>query len=128
MDGNRDRSGVDAFVAVSAWLTGFSVAELGATGMAARYHAALVDAVEPGAYRRLIGAVGGDLTAVDDPETLDAARAVTRMWYLGVGQNARGYAESLVWKAFGGHPPGTHAPGFGRWADPPRAASSGGPR
>lgn len=78
----------------------------------------------------------------------DAARAVLKMWYVGAwyGLTAAGeaklreaekadpqgaavneafmvspdaYANGLVWKLSGGHPPGVKPTGLGSWAAPP---------
>jgi hypothetical protein len=123
-----DTMGIDAFVTLSAGLTGFDAAELRGTGMADRYHALVVAETGGSLYRRLVAAVAtsDDPADVADPHLLDLARRVTRLWYLGVWPGARAfaspraYAHGLVWRTFHGAAPGTAAPGFGSWARPPR--------
>ncbi|GAA3076114.1 hypothetical protein FHS39_002629 [Streptomyces olivoverticillatus] len=131
------------FVAISGQLTGFDEFALRATGMVRLYHDTTISQVGRAAVARFIDAMdaaGGDPDALADETARDIARAVTHLWYLGVWpQLARSthrelgretanaafvvspeaYTEGLVWRTFGGHPPGAKAPGFGTWADPP---------
>jgi hypothetical protein len=109
---------MDAFVELSAALTGFTPQELLATGMIERYHATVLAETSECDYARLLAG---------DPEVVVLTRAVIRLWYTGVWSevlSARSYAEGLVWKTFHGAPPGTTAPGFGSWARPPRHVAS----
>ncbi|MCK2244423.1 MULTISPECIES: hypothetical protein [unclassified Crossiella] len=118
---------LDAFVAISVWLTGFTDGELRATGMAERYHATVRQHTDPAHYDRLVADL---LAAHGDPAALgqgsvELARAITHLWYLGAwpGEahtvSARAHAEGLVWKTFHGAPPGTTAPGFASWSRRP---------
>ncbi|MEV7007470.1 hypothetical protein [Streptosporangium sp. NPDC051022] len=138
---------LDTFVELSARLTGFDESELRATEMAPGYHATVTDEIDESQYERLVETLlkfGGDPLAADDQDVLDFARAVTYLWYVGtwprlpeaahaaIGRpgrrnaaftvSARGYAEGLVWKCFHGNAPGTAAPGFASWSDPPEGA------
>ncbi|WP_055524609.1 hypothetical protein [Streptomyces graminilatus] len=121
------------FVAVSASLTGFSVAELEAVGLAEDYAAVVAGRTEAGSLALLAGALEqvGGLRGVRDEGLLETARAVTHLWYTGCWPGIRGespfvvspraYAGGLVWRTFGGSAPGTAQPGFGSWAEPPAA-------
>jgi hypothetical protein len=140
---------MDDFLAISVGLTGFDARELQATGMAERYHAVVtrqVDAAFYDAFAKALLEAGSDPLAVAEPHVLEVARAVTHLWYLGVWPglpeatgaaiggadaldapfvvSARAYAQGLAWKAFGGAPPGTAAPGFGSWGRPPQRIRS----
>lgn len=136
--------GIDEFLLLSVALTGFDARELKATGMAERYHAVVtqqIDATFYDVFTRALSDAQGDPLAVVEPHVLEVARAVTHLWYLGVWPglpeptvtavgkadavnapfvaSGRAYAQGLVWKSYGGAPPGTAAPGFGSWARPP---------
>ena len=88
---------MDAFVELSAELTGFSAEELRSTGLVEQYAELARDA--------------------SDAE-------LVQLWYTGVWRgvipSARAYAEGLAWKAVGVAPPGVGAPGFGSWEHRPR--------
>ncbi|GGM71393.1 hypothetical protein GCM10011609_03820 [Lentzea pudingi] len=91
---------MDAFVELSAELTGFSAEELRSTGLVEQYRA-LADGA---------------------PE-----HEIIRLWYTGVWRGAipgeRAYAEGLAWKAAGVAAPGTRGPGFGSWEQRPRRSA-----
>ncbi len=91
---------MDAFVELSAELTGFTAEELGSTGLVERYEELAGDA---------------------SPEEIIA------LWYTGVWRgeipSPRAYAEGLAWKAIGVPAPGTAAPGFGSWERRPARRS-----
>lgn len=126
---------VGEFVAVSAVLTGFGAAELEALGLAEDYAAVVAGQIGAGGIGRIAGALErvGGLEDVRDEGLLEAARAVTHLWYTGcwpgVGGgepfvvSSRAYAGGLVWRTFGGDAPGTAQPGFGSWAEPPAVPS-----
>ena len=116
----------DVFVSLSAALTGFDVSELRATAMVPRYLATVLAEADEDQYRRLVE-TAENLDAVDDPDVLDLARAITHLWYLGVWPgpepftvSPRAYAEGLVWKALHTNAPGAVPSGFGSWSRPPR--------
>jgi hypothetical protein len=137
--------GMDDFLAISVGLTGFDARELNATGMAERYHTVVTQQVDAAFYDAFVKSLleaRSDPLAVAEPHVLEVARALTHLWYLGVWPglpqptstaiggadaadapfvvSARAYAQGLAWKAFGGTPPGTAAPGFGSWGRPPQ--------
>ncbi|WP_439659266.1 hypothetical protein ACSHWB_43945 [Lentzea sp. HUAS TT2] len=91
---------MDAFVELSAELTGFSVEELRSTGLVETYRALAQDASEA---------------------------EIIQLWYTGewrgVIPDERAYAEGLAWKAVGVAAPGTLAPGFGSWEQRPRSGA-----
>ncbi|WP_086669419.1 hypothetical protein [Lentzea kentuckyensis] len=91
---------MDAFVELSAELTGFSAEELRSTGLVEQYRALAQDA---------------------------SHAEIIELWYTGVWRgvipSSRAYAEGLAWKAVGVAPPGTRAPGFGSWERRPRRSS-----
>ncbi len=135
------------FLRLSSALTGFEAAELTGTGMTELYRATVSERIGVENLDRLgvaLAAVGDDPQALADPVLLELARAVCGLWYLGVWPglpapacrslgltqsqepfrpSASAYAEGLLWRALGSHAPGTQAPGFGSWADPPPGAS-----
>ncbi|MFD4637487.1 hypothetical protein ACFWN2_09260 [Lentzea sp. NPDC058436] len=88
---------MDAFVELSAELTGFSAEELRSTGLVEQYRALTDGASEA---------------------------EIIRLWYTGVWRGVipseRAYAEGLAWKAVGVAAPGTAGPGFGSWESRPR--------
>ena len=93
---------MDAFVEMSAELTGFTAEELRSTGLVEQYAELAAGA---------------------------SAAELIQLWYTGVWRgevpSARAYAEGLAWKAVGVAAPGTAAPGFGSWERrPPRGSRS----
>ncbi|MFE9428575.1 hypothetical protein ACFYNO_37165 [Kitasatospora sp. NPDC006697] len=106
----------EEFLALSAVLTGFTAAELAATGMAGEYRELTVRRLGESGLRELLPGTAG----------AEAAQAVAHLWYLGswppppgeaaAPVSARAYAQALVWRTFGGRPPATDAPGAGSWA------------
>lgn len=91
---------MDAFLELSAELTGFSAEELRSTGLVERYRALADGASEA---------------------------EIIQLWYTGVWRgtvpSARAYAEGLAWKAAGIPAPGTRGPGFGTWERGPRGGA-----
>lgn len=134
----------DVFVELSTVLTGFDAFELHATGMVERYLETAVHQVGEAGVERLVQDLereSNDPDRLTDTLALDIARAITQMWYLGAWPKLlpsshvaleredanvtfmvapEAYVEGLVWRTFGGHPPGAKPPGFGTWAEPPR--------
>ncbi|MEV7279375.1 hypothetical protein [Streptomyces sp. NPDC093111] len=108
------------FGALSALLTGFDEADLEATGLTGAYRTVAAERLGTELYARL-------LRGPDDRwegERLEAARAVTYLWYTGSWPGSaptvvspRGYAEALVWKAAGLRAPAAAPGGYGSWAD-----------
>jgi hypothetical protein len=91
---------MDAFVEMSAELTGFSADELRSTGLVEQYAELARHATEA---------------------------ELIQLWYTGVWRgvipSSRAYAEGLAWKAVGVAPPGTSGPGFGSWERRPRGSA-----
>lgn len=109
----------EAFLAVSARLTGYGRADLMATGCAQAHWTLLRAEAAPDAMAALLA--GGD-------DAGPLAKALIRLWYLGLWTGAdgrervaspRAYREALVWDAIGAHPMGAKQQGFGAWAMPP---------
>ncbi|MFE2561626.1 hypothetical protein ACFXGT_37585 [Streptomyces sp. NPDC059352] len=129
--------GVEEFVALSSALSGFSVTELERTGMADAYADFVAARVGAGPCRALLTApvAAGVLPERLSEELLELARSITQLWYTGswtesAGSaptvvSARAYAEGLVWRALGGHAPGTGRPGYGSWSEPPDGGAVG---
>ncbi|MFF4104429.1 hypothetical protein [Streptomyces sp. NPDC001903] len=131
--------GGDEFIARSAALTGFSEEELRGTGMSEEYRAVVREQVGADRYRFFLEgeglpdqAAGGRGSAEGRAELDDA---VIRLWYTGSWPgldgtapftvSARAYAAGLVWRAFGGKPPGAGSSGFGSWAEAPGDVPAG---
>ncbi|MFB7058611.1 hypothetical protein ACWF95_24285 [Streptomyces vinaceus] len=131
--------GGDAFIAKSAALTGFSEEELRATGMSQEYRAVVRERAGLDRYRLFL-----EEEPRPDPDDegrgpqearAELADAVIRLWYTGSWPgldgaapftvSARAYAAGLVWRAFGGEPPGVGPSGFGSWAEAPVDAAAG---
>lgn len=138
---NRDGWGAERFLALSVALTGFDATELKETGMAEVYRAFVRQQVDPVLYRTLVDKATDAQRVTDTDEDGapgELARAICQLWYLGVWPglpdhqaptpsppltpfllSADAYAAGLVWRCFGGHPPGAARPGYGSWALPP---------
>jgi hypothetical protein len=90
---------MDAFVELSAELTGFSAEELRSTGLVEQYRELAANASEA---------------------------ELIQLWYTGVWRgvipSSRAYAEGLAWKVLGAPAPGTAGPGFGTWERRPRGS------
>jgi hypothetical protein len=138
---------VDAFLSLSAHLTGFRQVELVATGMVKHYYEFLVANVENEDLLRIwaIAARLDKLEASNNHVSLKAeilcmltdqrlgpiAKNITRVWYTGAWRkdpsdassrmfvSAQAYQESLQWKVAHTHPPGAKQPGFGSWSELP---------
>ncbi|MFJ9950036.1 hypothetical protein [Kitasatospora sp. NPDC091207] len=96
-----DLADFDAFLRVSAGLTGFDETELRDTGMAHEHHRTLL-------ARR-----------VRDEH------ALIHLWYVGAWpgeppSSPRAYDRGLMWRTFQAAPPGAATPGHGSWAEAPQ--------
>ncbi|MER5349296.1 hypothetical protein ABT093_03030 [Kitasatospora sp. NPDC002551] len=96
-----DLTDFDAFLRISAELTGFDETELRDTGMAHEHHRTLL------AHR------------VRDEH------ALLHLWYVGAWPDEppaspRAHDRGLMWRTFHGAAPGSTAPGHGSWAEAPR--------
>ncbi|MFF8957349.1 hypothetical protein [Streptomyces sp. NPDC014894] len=126
------------FLALSAALTGFDAAELAETGMAAEHRAQTVRRADPAQYAGLLASAADPYELIGRDEGLrELARSICLLWYAGAWPGpagpdgppppvaARAYARGLVWRSFGGQPPGTARPGPGSWACPPAGPTAG---
>jgi hypothetical protein len=131
----------DAFLAVSAGLTGFNRVELLGTGMADSYLRTLEEILPAGMLDDLQARADGPVDELlADPALGPVARNLILMWYCGTWtplpdewRAAHGespldvhrvvapdaYVAGLQWVAAGAHPVGARQQGFGAWAVPP---------
>jgi len=128
----------DAFLDLSAAITGFTRIDLLGTGVAGEFLNTLkTEAGEPmtnalvSAWNEAV-ASGKPLKqavqqAIFDNADLQAtARNLIKLWYTGqwgddvtVTVSSEAYKEGLVWKAIHAHPQGAKQQGFGTWSFPP---------
>ncbi|GFE19275.1 hypothetical protein Sgleb_73220 [Streptomyces glebosus] len=115
----------DGFPELSAQLTGFDDAYLRATGLVEVYRAVAVEQLGTDLFERLLGGQGRPTEELND-DLLDAARAVTFLWYTGSWPgpppfvvSPGSYAQGLAWRAAGLAAPATAPAGHGSWADRP---------
>ncbi|MFF2191386.1 hypothetical protein [Streptomyces sp. NPDC058157] len=121
--GTRDDT--SDFSALSARLTGFAPEDLEATALCDTYRRVAEEQLGTGRLARLLAGTG----LPDGPgeeDLLDAARALTLLWYTGSWPgpppfvvSPHAYAQGLAWKAAGLTPPATEPAGYGSWAHPP---------
>ncbi|MFD9371767.1 hypothetical protein ACFWA6_29295 [Streptomyces sp. NPDC060020] len=131
--------GGDVFIATSAALTGFSEEELRATGMSEVYRAVVREQAGADRYELFIEEEQFPDRAEGRRQPGESrtrlADAVIHLWYTGSWPgldggapftvSARAYAAGLVWRAFGGEPPGVGPSGFGSWAEAPGDVAAG---
>jgi len=128
----------EAFVELSAALTGFSQVDLLGTGVADSYWNTTIKQIGKETADQLLTAWQ---TVKDPPDSLDTAlqneilshfvlgpiaREIIKMWYLGQwGDDAKttvsseAYQQGLVWIAINAHTQGANQQGFGTWSFPP---------
>lgn len=137
--GMQASDGGDGFLAKSAALTGFSEEELRATGMSQEYRAVVRERAGADRYRLFIEEERcpdrTDEGYGPQEARAELADAVIHLWYTGSWPgldgaapftvSARAYAAGLVWRAFGGQPPGVGPSGFGSWAEAPGDVAAG---
>lgn len=138
----KKQSRLAAFESLSAVLTGFSLADIQGTGLAATYLKKVDEFVQGDQLNELFGSF---LQLKIDPSAeLDLRqkmavaelmehdrfgsmmRTIIEIWYTGQMPapdgsiiSSRAYIEGLVWRAIAAHPMGAKQPGFGTWAFPP---------
>lgn len=132
-------SNPDLFLEISCLLTGFSEAELTATGMLdCYYNTVLVNCNETDvtyffqnvkdiltAPKRTEESTEQAIAAQLIPEWnySGLAQSIIMLWYTGNWNNsvvvADSYIQGLMWNAGHTHPPGAKQPGYGSWAIPP---------
>lgn len=137
---------VEAFIEVSAELTGFCRVELAGTSMAEDYLAALDAVLPPGLLDRLLEqwrSKGRD-AVLGDATLGPVARNIVLLWYRGAWTplpadwraangaspldtarviSARAYRAGLQWVAAGAHPAGAAPQGYGAWALAPATST-----
>ncbi len=140
---NVDDYYYDVFMAISESLTGFSVNELQATGLAETYYTHILHQIEAVTFteflniskdilensttqNQLNNAISSDILA--NPATQDIANSIITLWYLGTWEGAYvndlSYKEGLVWNVMQAHPPGAKQPGFKSWGIKPVNSNS----
>jgi hypothetical protein len=140
---NVDDYYYDVFMAISESLTGFSVNELQATGLAGTYYRYILTHIEAASFigflntsknilensysrDQLKNAITAEIFS--DPATEGIARSVITLWYMGTWEgayiNGLSYKEGLVWTVMHAHPPGAKQPGFKSWSVKPVNSNS----
>ncbi|WP_294262986.1 hypothetical protein [uncultured Chryseobacterium sp.] len=131
---NVDDYYYDVFMAISEYLTGFSVNELQATGLAEIYYRHILTHIEAATFIEFLNIsknilensysrdqLKNAITAeiFSDPATQAIAQNVITLWYMGTWEGAYindlSYKEGLVWTVMHAHPPGAKQPGFKSW-------------
>ena len=128
----------EAFVELSAALTGFSRVDLLGTGVADLYWNTAKKHTSEAMAHQLLDAWQSVKNSPDSLETAlrheilnqpdlgPIAQDIIKMWYLGQwGDDAsttvsgEAYQQGLVWLAINAHTQGANQPGFGTWSFPP---------
>lgn len=122
----------DVFLALSAALTGYSVAELQGTGIAEDIAEKMFLQKGTALCEQLshLWQETEDPEAIlHDPQVGPMARELIAAWYTGQWGNSlyatndtissQAYIQALVWKAVQAHPMGAKQQGFGTWAYAP---------
>jgi hypothetical protein len=136
------------FIRLSVEMTGFSEAELAATGMGHQYFDEFGTILGIPVRTRLLSNGLGPADRMEDDFLGPLVRNVIRMWYLGQWKqlekswiallteierkafdefqlnvnrviSAQAYEEGLAWVAIGTHPSGAKQPGFASWSRKP---------
>ncbi len=126
------------FLQVSALLTGFSEAELKATGMAGTYYNTVLQYTDQKSVDQFFQDLRTLLEAKPAKEKIESTLATQFMsaekysgmasniiilWYTGSWGDkvvsAASYIQGLMWDAIHAHPPGAKQPGYGSWANLP---------
>jgi hypothetical protein len=138
---------LESFLAISAELTGFSSAELHATGNVRHLFEEFGTTLGFELCRHFVQVHLAPADRLASPFYGPIARNLIRMWYLGQWQrlptewvtsipkefqpfdefgrnfnrviSAQAYKEGLAWSAIGANPPAAKQPGFASWAEPP---------
>lgn len=135
--------GFDAFLRLSAALTGFTEVDLLGTGQAETYLRWIEDHADPATLAALLERAREPLTREAVAEILAApllgvlAKQVNYLWYTAQWQTMQdgqftvsaivspaAYQEGLVWPASLTHPPGAKQTGFGSWESLPREGAA----
>jgi hypothetical protein len=136
-----DRPDQEAFISLSAELTGFSRFDLFATGQVEGYLAKAAASIGQLNWRALLDvAEAWSKPGAPDPAALirqriyrrddlrAAAHRILMLWYTGTWfdtvpfggapGSADAYREGLVWRAIGSHPMAAKPQGFSAWSEP----------
>jgi len=135
---NVDDYYFNVFMSISESLTGFTVNELQATGLAEIYYKHILGRMEAPTFIEFLNVsknILEDSYSQDvlnhsivseimvDPGMRDMASSIITMWYLGTWEgayvNGLSYKEGLVWKIMYANPPGAKQPGFKSWSVKP---------
>ena len=135
---NIDDYYYDVFMSISEAITGFPSHELQSTGLGEDYYKYVLGSMEAATFVEFLNISKAILASstsenqlkdaiaaqvANDSALKDITDKVIKLWYLGTWGNAyindRSYAEGLVWKIMGSHPPGAKQPGFKSWSFKP---------
>lgn len=140
---NVDDYYFDVFMSISEALTGFSVNELQATGLAETYYTHILSNLQAATFvefltiskdvfessftvDQLRNSIASEILA--HPGLNDIAGKVITIWYLGTWEgsyvNDLSYKEGLVWNVMHSHPPGAKQPGYKSWGIKPVNSNS----
>jgi hypothetical protein len=137
-------SDLDAFVRLSAALTGFERVDLLGTGQAPHYFDWVTTRADLATLRKLWDLARGPLTdrvlekLLADAALGPVAKQINFLWYTGQWKDpfppepgtqttivsAAAYREGLVWRAAAAHPSGAKQTGFASWATLPGGKES----
>lgn len=140
---NVDDYYFDVFMSISEALTGFSVNELQATGLAETYYTYILENLQAATFVEFLtvsknileNALTGDQLKngiiseiMADPGLSYISDKVITLWYLGTWEGAYindlSYKEGLVWNVMYSHPPGAKQPGYKSWGIKPVNSNS----
>ncbi|WES99273.1 sugar dehydrogenase complex small subunit [Chryseobacterium arthrosphaerae] len=140
---NVDDYFFDVFMSISEALTGFSLNELQATGLAETYYTHILSHLQAATFvdfltisknvfensfteEQLRTAIASEIMA--DSGLNDIAGKIITLWYLGTWEGAYvndlSYKEGLVWNVMHAHPPGAKQPGYKSWGIKPVNSNS----
>ncbi|HCN49745.1 MAG TPA: hypothetical protein DIT10_11745 [Chryseobacterium sp.] len=140
---NVDDYYFDVFMSISEALTGFSVNELQATGLAETYYTYILGNLQAATFVEFLtvsknileNSLTGDQLKngiiseiMADPGLSYISDKVITLWYLGTWEGAYindlSYKEGLVWNVMHSHPPGAKQPGYKSWGIKPVNSNS----
>ena len=140
---NIDDYYFDVFMSISEALTGFSVNELQATGLAETYYTYILGNLQAATFVEFLtvsknileNALTGDQLKngiiseiMADTGLSYISDKVITLWYLGTWEGAYindlSYKEGLVWNVMYSHPPGAKQPGYKSWGIKPVNSNS----
>jgi hypothetical protein len=140
----RDENGIEVFLQMSVYLTGFERADLQGTGNLNTFYNKLLDQYTAASDLVTLQSYFDESSKIVEKfgdDALGATAAITEtfrpyvklgtvnseiitMWYMGEwgGEviNSDAYTQGLIWTIAEAHPPGAKQPGYGSWARKPR--------